>query len=98
LSETATAAPGPLEPAMMARLELVSVHTIKTPTNVPNVERLFAQVLVSCSTEATLSDCRGQLLRVLRWSGKWESTQVHEALDLLWSNMDAPKYCFGTWS
>jgi hypothetical protein len=38
-----------------------------------------------------LRNCRGQLLRVLRWSThyeNWEPTQIDELLDLFWSNMD----------
>lgn len=75
------------------RLELASLHYVDTPTNIPNIERRFFQVLVKCGTDSPLEDCRGQLLRVSKWSlrgGQWEPTQVDEVLNLLWSNIDVP--------
>ena len=74
---------------LIPKLELVSLHMIYTPTNVPNLQRRFVQVLVRCATESPLDNCRGQLLRILKWSqGDWQPTLVDESLDLLWSNAD----------
>lgn len=76
---------------LVPRLELGTLHTVRMPTNAPNLERLFVQVLVKCTTEFSLDDCRGQLLRVMKWSnGEWAPTHVDESLDLLWSQVDKP--------
>jgi hypothetical protein len=76
---------------LMPKLELVSLHTPYTPTNAPNLQRKFVQLLVKCKTEGPLNDCGGQLLRVMKWSafhGEWQPTQIDEMVDLLWSNLD----------
>jgi hypothetical protein len=54
-------------------------------------KRRFVQIRVKCKTEGLIEDCRGQLLRILKWSdGKWEPTHIDEALDLWWSFVDGP--------
>jgi len=76
---------------LIPKLELGSFRTIYTPTNAPNLQRKFVQLLVKCATESPLDNCRGQLLRILKWSnGEWRPTHVDESLDLLWSNIDMP--------
>jgi hypothetical protein len=53
--------------------------------------RRFVQILVEAITESPIEDCRGQLLRVSKWSdAKWEPTRIDESLDLLWSFIDKP--------
>jgi len=76
------------------KLELCSLHMVYTPTNAPNLQRRFVQVLVKCATECPLEECTGQLLKVSKWSerkGDWEHTALDELLDLLWSNKDVPR-------
>ena len=76
---------------LIPKLTFGAKRTTKTPTNIANVERLFAQIDVSCSTEAALTDCRGQLLRIMRQSGNdWNPTSFDETLDLTWSIVDQP--------
>lgn len=76
---------------LMPKLEGVSVQMVYTPTNAPNLQRRFVQVLVKCVTENPLDDCRGQLLRILKWSSDdWQPTSFDESVDLLWSNIDRP--------
>jgi hypothetical protein len=73
------------------KLEVVSVHRVETPTNTPPIRRKYVQVLVKCTADAPLHNCRGQLLRVLQWSNvQWEPTVFDESVDLLWSNIDEP--------
>jgi len=78
---------------LLPKLKFGDARVVKTPTNQPGLERVVAQVLVQCATDASLTDCRGHLLRVLKWSNsdkKWTPTDVDEPLDLLWSIIDEP--------
>jgi hypothetical protein len=57
--------------------------------------RRYVYLQVECETEGEVKNCRGQLLRVSRWSssptdgaGRWEVTHLNETLDLLWSYVD----------
>lgn len=76
---------------LIPKLKIGPARTILTSTNAPNVQRKFVQVLVKCATESPLDNCRGQLLRILKWSNEdWQPTHVDESLDLLWSNIDVP--------
>ncbi len=78
---------------LIPKIELGKTYVIKTPTNNPNIKKVYAQLLVRCSSEAPLTECRGHLLRVWKWSAsdeKWRETECDEPLDLLWSNIDQP--------
>lgn len=75
----------------VAQLRIKTLHRIITPTNIPSLHRTFIQITVGCGNEVPLHNCRGQLLRVLRWSthtNDWEPTEIDELLDLFWSNVD----------
>jgi hypothetical protein len=76
---------------LVPKLRVKTLHCISTPTNTPLLQRKFIQILVGCGSEGSLQDCRGQLLRVLRWSDhneNWEPTQIDELFDLFWSKVD----------
>jgi len=76
---------------LIPKLELTSLYTTRTPTNAPNLERIFVQLLVRCKTEGHLEDCKGHLLEVSKWSAfnkAWQPTQSDEAVDLLWSTLN----------
>lgn len=76
---------------LIPKLELSDCRVISTPTNDPEEQRVYGQILVKCSSDAPLNNCRGQILRVMRWSGnEWIPTVVDESLDLLWSTIDRP--------
>ncbi len=50
----------------------------------------YIQVLPRCCTDAPVEQCRGRLLRVLKWNGQgWEPTSLNEPLDLIWSFHDS---------
>jgi len=76
---------------LIPKLELGSLRTVPTPTFTPGIDRQFVQLLVKCRTEGSILDCKGQLLRVMKWSTRgndWQPTQIDEVVDLLWSNLD----------
>lgn len=85
---------------LIPKLELGGIRVIKTPTTQiigpvtrPGPDRVLAQILVKALTEVPIENCRGQLLRVWKWSDKakgWKKTDVDEPQDLLWSIVDNP--------
>ena len=71
------------------KIRLGSIRKWDAPTNSLDLRRHFRQIEVECATEAPLEDCKGQLLRVLKWSEhnqQWKNTSLDELLDLSWSN------------
>src|ERR1700733_6897917 len=85
---------------LIPKLEFGEVRVVKTPTTEtigpvirPGPERIVAKILVRLATEATVTECRGQLLRVWKWretEKHWVITDVDEPVDLLWSTIDQP--------
>jgi len=72
---------------------IISTPTTNMRTGEAGADRVFAQIEIQNPTDTTLADCRGHLLRVMRWSEAaqcWESTAVDESLALLWSTIDQP--------
>jgi len=76
---------------LMPKLGIGDVNMIYAGAGVPDKKRRFVQILIECTTEGPIENCRGQLLRILKLSdGKWEPTHIDEPLDLLWSFVDEP--------
>jgi hypothetical protein len=66
-------------------------HVTRVPDFIPTQK--FVQITAKCKTEGAVTDCRGQLLRVMTWSTrqeKWEATQIDGTIDLLWAELDLP--------
>jgi hypothetical protein len=81
----------PLHARLTPKIELGETRLVKSRTNVAGGEKIYAQVLVRNVTDAVVLNCRGQLLRVLRFRGdEWTPTEADETLDLCWSSIDAP--------
>jgi hypothetical protein len=77
---------------LIPQLEITDPYVTSLPDRYAPTQK-FVQVTVKCATEGTLGDCRGQLLKVLRWSSnqeKWEPTQLDGTIDLLWAELDVP--------
>jgi len=79
------------------KIGIGEVSAIYSGTSDPNIKRRFVQILVKCTTEGSIHNCRGQLLRVSKGvkdsdghNGRWEATHIAETLDLLWSFVDEP--------
>jgi len=82
---------------LMPILAFGAVRVVPTPTQTlaghPGPQRVVAQIEVENPTDAAIADCRGHLLRVLKWSEanhQWIATEVDEILNLLWSTIDEP--------
>lgn len=77
---------------LIPRFEIKEFYIQPTPTSIPHESRVYIQVLPTCLTEVPVSECRGHLLRVCKWSdakNEWESTELNEPLNLAWSMHDA---------
>jgi len=62
-----------------------------TFTNAPNLQRRFVQLQVRCTTEGAVEECKGNLLKVEKWSAfnkAWQPTTCDEPIDLLWSTIN----------
>jgi hypothetical protein len=61
-----------------------------TPTNLSNVFQVYVHIIPRCETDASVNECQGFLLRVLRKSSAndWEPTDMDEPLELTWSIYD----------
>lgn len=80
---------------LVPTLETGDIHRKYTRTDKPNEKRRFVQVAVKCRTEGPVEDCGGQLLGVFKLvNGGWETTQIDETNDLLWSYRDNPTVPF----
>ena len=76
---------------LIPQLALADITVTRLPPSAPTQK--FVQITAQCTTEETINDCRGQLLKVMRWSprqAQWEPTQVDGTIDLLWSELDIP--------
>jgi hypothetical protein len=77
---------------LIPQLELTDIYVRNLPDRSAPTQK-FIQITAQCATEGTVYDCRGKLLKVMRWSSKqekWEPTQVDGTIDLLWSELDVP--------
>jgi hypothetical protein len=82
---------------LIPKLELGDVRIVKTPTTDNRgrrgADRVVGQIIVKRLTDASIEDCRGQLLRVWKWSEPekaWGLTDVDEPQALKWSIVDQP--------
>ncbi|HEY1799431.1 MAG TPA: hypothetical protein VGG46_00735 [Terriglobales bacterium] len=76
---------------LVPRLELSPLVITSVPLDNPTQQ--FVLITAKCATDGTIKDCRGQLLKVLKWSvhkQDWDSTQISSTIDLLWSELDVP--------
>jgi hypothetical protein len=75
---------------LIPKLEVGDIVVTRIPPDAATQK--FVQLTVRCANDGTINDCRGQLLRVLRWSAsaEWEPTQICGTIDLLWSELDVP--------
>jgi hypothetical protein len=53
------------------------------------MKRIYLQVLPQCASDASVEECRGYLLRIMRWNNGWVATEFDHALNLVWSFKDA---------
>ena len=76
---------------LIPKLELGDIVVIRIPPNL--AAQKFVQLTVKSANDGTINDCRGQLLRVSKWSARqseWQPTQIDGTIDLLWSELDVP--------
>jgi hypothetical protein len=74
---------------LMPRLEFAPRVFVEPNSTIHSVVHYY-QVLPRCLTDAVVEQCRGYLLRVMKWEvDHWEPTALNETLDLMWSFHDS---------
>jgi hypothetical protein len=74
---------------LIPRLRAKAVLLQETPTAFEHIRGIYVQVKVVCLTEASVSECRGHLVRVCKKDypdqDQWEETEMNESVYLAWS-------------
>jgi hypothetical protein len=75
---------------LIPKLAITEISLTETPTS-HGKPILVVHIIPKCLMEAPVHGCKGQLLRVLKWSAVeicWVPTEMDEPLDLHWSIHD----------